>query len=201
MNEEVLASSIIVIFYLVFLVTYIIAIWKIFTKAGEKGWKSIIPIYNGYIMVTKIARKPKLWFWAPFIGLLCLFFIGLLVGILQYAFYSFATIGVVILSIVTIVYVIFSIVIMVKTTHAISRNFGQGTGFTVGLIFLPWIFLMILAFSVYKYKPISDYESNNNNNNNNNNNKETEEYEYIEIDDDNDDEYEYIEVDDDEDNI
>lgn len=27
----------------------IVAQWKIFTKAGEKGWKSIIPIYN---MVT-----------------------------------------------------------------------------------------------------------------------------------------------------
>ena len=24
----------------------IIAMWKIFTKAGEKGWKSIIPINN-----------------------------------------------------------------------------------------------------------------------------------------------------------
>lgn len=27
----------------------IIATWKIFNKAGEKGWKSIIPIYNAYI--------------------------------------------------------------------------------------------------------------------------------------------------------
>ena len=25
--------------------------WKIFTKAGEAGWKSIIPIYNIYTMV------------------------------------------------------------------------------------------------------------------------------------------------------
>ncbi len=27
-------------------VVQIIAMWRIFTKAGEKGWKSIIPIYN-----------------------------------------------------------------------------------------------------------------------------------------------------------
>ena len=27
----------------------IIATWKIFTKAGEKGWKSIIPLYNTYL--------------------------------------------------------------------------------------------------------------------------------------------------------
>ena len=27
----------------------IIANWRIFTKAGESGWKSIIPIYGDYI--------------------------------------------------------------------------------------------------------------------------------------------------------
>ncbi len=32
--------------YAVFIVIYIVAYWKIFTKAGEAGWKSIIPIYN-----------------------------------------------------------------------------------------------------------------------------------------------------------
>ena len=31
---------------LVIAILQIIAMWKIFTKAGEKGWKSIIPIYN-----------------------------------------------------------------------------------------------------------------------------------------------------------
>ena len=32
----------------------IIANWKIFTKAGEEGWKSIIPIYN-VVVLFKIA--------------------------------------------------------------------------------------------------------------------------------------------------
>ena len=34
------------IIMLVIAVLQIIAMWKIFAKAGEKGWKSIIPIYN-----------------------------------------------------------------------------------------------------------------------------------------------------------
>ena len=34
---------------LIFAVLTIIARWKIFTKAGEAGWKSIIPIYSDYI--------------------------------------------------------------------------------------------------------------------------------------------------------
>ena len=28
----------------------IIAWWRIFAKAGEKGWKAIIPFYNMYVM-------------------------------------------------------------------------------------------------------------------------------------------------------
>ena len=42
------ATAYLVIAIIVGILT-IIATWKIFTKAGEKGWKSIIPIYNTYI--------------------------------------------------------------------------------------------------------------------------------------------------------
>lgn len=28
----------------------IVAMWKIFVKAGEEGWKAIIPFYNTYIL-------------------------------------------------------------------------------------------------------------------------------------------------------
>lgn len=27
----------------------IVSYWKLFNKAGEKGWKAIIPIYNDYV--------------------------------------------------------------------------------------------------------------------------------------------------------
>ena len=36
---------------LIFCVLMLIATWKIFTKAGEAGWKCLIPIYNEYINV------------------------------------------------------------------------------------------------------------------------------------------------------
>lgn len=32
-----------------FIVLNIVANWKIFTKAGQAGWASIIPFYNSYI--------------------------------------------------------------------------------------------------------------------------------------------------------
>ncbi|PTL83875.1 DUF5684 domain-containing protein [Vitiosangium sp. GDMCC 1.1324] len=53
---------------LAFGVLFVIAMWKIFTKAGEPGWAAIVPIYNAVVML-KIAGKPVWW--------LVLFFIPL----------------------------------------------------------------------------------------------------------------------------
>src|SRR5213075_626513 len=38
----------------------IVAMWKVFTKAGQPGWASIIPIYNLYVL-CKIVGRP--WWW------------------------------------------------------------------------------------------------------------------------------------------
>ena len=35
---------------LVVCVLMIVGIWKMFEKAGEAGWKSLIPFYNSYIL-------------------------------------------------------------------------------------------------------------------------------------------------------
>ncbi len=42
-------GSMLIIYLIILLVVavlQIVAMWKIFTKAGEAGWKSIIPVYN-----------------------------------------------------------------------------------------------------------------------------------------------------------
>ena len=39
----------------------IIAMWKIFSKAGIAGWKALIPFYNGYLQY-KLAWKGSI-FW------------------------------------------------------------------------------------------------------------------------------------------
>ena len=39
----------------------------------------------------------------------------------------------------------------IMATHQISKAFGKGTGFTVGLVLLPFVFYPILAFSSDKY--------------------------------------------------
>ena len=44
----------------IFYILLIIAQWKIFTKAGEKGWKSLIPIYNLVTLYKIIGLSPWL---------------------------------------------------------------------------------------------------------------------------------------------
>ena len=51
---------------LVFAVVMIIAIWKIYKKAGEHGWASIVPIYN-LLCLGRIAYGKS---WVGLLGLI-----------------------------------------------------------------------------------------------------------------------------------
>ena len=53
-------SPIAIIIGLLIALFLIVAMWKVFTKAGQPGWASIIPIYNLYIW-CKIVGRP--WWW------------------------------------------------------------------------------------------------------------------------------------------
>jgi len=53
-------SPVAMIFGLLIALLIIVAMWKVFTKAGQPGWASIIPIYNLYIW-CKIVGRP--WWW------------------------------------------------------------------------------------------------------------------------------------------
>lgn len=50
-----------VILYIAIIVFLIASVWKTFTKAGQPGWASIVPIYN-IIVMLKIAGRPAWWF-------------------------------------------------------------------------------------------------------------------------------------------
>lgn len=46
--------------FVAFYVLIIVAQWKIFVKAGQEGWKAIIPIYNVVILYKIIGLSPWL---------------------------------------------------------------------------------------------------------------------------------------------
>ena len=105
-----------ILYYICGIVIYVLLVvanWKIFTKAGEKGWKSLIPLYSAYIFVKIVDGKG----WK---------FLLLLIPIVNVVYY---------------------ILLDIKTAKA----FGKGTGFALGLIFLPNIFTLILGFGSDEY--------------------------------------------------
>jgi len=101
--------AVIWIFALAIMVIGIIAEWKIFTKAGREGWKSIIPIYNNWVLFEIAGMQG---------ALSLLLFVP-----------------------------IANIVVMIMCMLNLAKVFGKDTGFAIGLILLPFIFMLILAFS------------------------------------------------------
>lgn len=138
-----------VIISLALIALAIIAYWRIFVKAGEEGWKAIIPFYNAYTAM-------KL-FWKTSI-----FWIGIGLGVGASIGYGMASYGVVALAIyggggnaavMVIGFIlafgcgITAFVLEIMFLNRVSKAFGHGAGFTVGLVFLNFIFILILAFS------------------------------------------------------
>ena len=65
-------SGIVWVIYLLILVAIIAGWWMLFEKAGEAGWKSIIPIWNVLIILKIVGRE---WWWIilfliPIVGFL-----------------------------------------------------------------------------------------------------------------------------------
>ena len=140
MDESVLAlllgAGIVVVFIgLIWYILQVVAYWKIFNKAGIPGWHSIIPILN-------IWDHYKLC-WNGIFGILLLALLAV-GGALSGSENS-------ILQVLGTVMSLGATAITVVGSYKLSKSFGHGIGFTVGLIFLEPIFMLILGFSHDRY--------------------------------------------------
>ena len=150
-NEAIAAGGIIGgllattgIFILALYILLIIAWWKIFVKAGEAGWKSIIPIYNIYIFCRIIGIN--FWIYAFAIPIVLSVLFTIATGNSADAS-SLTTFGV----IMTVIYVAYYVFLDIYTAIKLGDAFKKGAGFKVGLVLLPNLFLLILAFGASKY--------------------------------------------------
>ena len=75
MNDS--TSSLYMVVYLIISVILIVALWKIYVKAGKPGWGAIVPIYN-IILLLEITKKPLWWIILLFIPIVNLIVIILL---------------------------------------------------------------------------------------------------------------------------
>jgi hypothetical protein len=58
--------------WLVVVVAMLVAMWKVFTKAGQPGWASLIPIYNTLVML-RITGRSGWWLLGMFVPFLNFF--------------------------------------------------------------------------------------------------------------------------------
>ncbi len=69
------AIFVLIIVAIAYVVIEIAGMWKVFVKAGQAGWKVLIPFYDIYIFL-KIIGRPGWWlilwflFWIPFVALI-----------------------------------------------------------------------------------------------------------------------------------
>ena len=125
-------------------ILFIVAWWKLFTKAGEAGWKSIIPIYNIYIYCRIIGLN----FWIYAFGIPIALSVLTLISTGGKTDVATPSTFTTILSFIALFYSIF---LAIYEAILLGRAFKKSTGFKVGLVLLPNIFLLILAFGASKY--------------------------------------------------
>ena len=139
-SSMMVLGGIYLIIALAWWILQIVANWRIFTKAGEAGWKSIIPVYSDYISY-KIAWQTG-YFWLVFI-------LGLVASCIQ-TYANPTGDNAMLLMIVSLIRIIAGIISIMYSVK-LARAFGRGTLFAVGLIFLQPIFMLILGLGDDRY--------------------------------------------------
>ena len=124
-------------FQLIWFILQVIADWKIFQKAGEPGWKSIVPVLN---VITEYGLS-----WNMMMGviyMICTAASYFLTYSQPVAYNNLAA-----ASVVSLIAVVLHIIQSVK----LSKSFGHGIGFGILLILLGPIGRIILGFGDSQY--------------------------------------------------
>jgi hypothetical protein len=103
---------------------FMIISWWIVFKKAGQPGWAILIPIYNFLVILRVATKP--WWWV----------FALLLPIIPF-------VGPFLL-----------LVVMIFVFHGISKNFGQGAGFTVGLVLLSIVFVPILAFGDYQWKAV-----------------------------------------------
>ena len=136
----------VILLVVAYFVLKIVANWKIFEKAGQPGWASIVPFYSDY--QTKAGKAHGFnrgrcqigfnLYW----GNGWLFLIPVVLSLLS---------GIPLLG---NLFLVVALIIGAITNYKKAVAFGEGIGFTIGLCLLNPVFNMILAFGHYEYHGI-----------------------------------------------
>jgi hypothetical protein len=120
-------------------------LWKMYKKAGQDGWKVLIPYYNNWVLMVDIAGLHM----GYFIALIVLSLVSVVVGFIPGLFVGLGIeLGAInyLFSILSWIVSIASILIDVAMMYNLSKKFNKGIGWVVLSMFFSFITLPLLGF-------------------------------------------------------
>lgn len=137
--------GILILISLAVAVVQIIATWKLYEKAGEPGWTSIVPIYY-YMQQIKIATGSfrLAWIYLGFTGVYLIFCI--IAAILSVMGEESMAIVPLVLVVAYVICVLPICVIACYVNYIFAKAYGKSTLFCVLSIFFPQIMIIIMGF-------------------------------------------------------
>ena len=120
-------------------------LWKMYKKAGQDGWKVLIPYYNNWVLMVDIAGLHM----GYFIALIVLSLVSVVVGFIPGLFVGLGIeLGAIsyVFSILSWIVSIASILIDVAMMYNLSKKFNKGIGWVVLSMFFSFITLPLLGF-------------------------------------------------------
>lgn len=137
---------VIIIIYLVIAILKLIGTWKMLTKAGESGWKSLILFYNQWTL-CKVAGISPYW-------VLEIIVVSMINSVLNGILGS------------NVISVILSLIVYANTIYfwvilsiSLAKSFGKDTGFGVATVFFSFITYPMMGMGSATYAgptPIND---------------------------------------------
>ena len=137
---------VIIIISLVIAILKLIGTWKMLTKAGESGWKSLIPFYNQWTL-CKVAGISPYW-------VLEIIVVSMINTVLNGILGS------------NVISVILSLIVYANTIYfwvilsiSLAKSFGKDTGFGVATVFFSFITYPMMGMGSATYAgptPIND---------------------------------------------
>ena len=121
--------------------------WKMYVKMGEEGWACLIPFYNKYLLFKRCWEKVYYFY-----ALAAIIVGGVTFAVCLMAVFAQNAVIAVCMGICTGIVWLAALALWAMLAYKLSRAFGHGMAFTIGLVLMPAIFVMILGFGDDSYK-------------------------------------------------
>lgn len=126
---------------------YFIVGWLLFKKCGRDGWLYLIPGVNLIVLCDILNQKRFI---------LYEIILTILFGMIYLQAKDInnqSEIWIILFAIMLFIYIVANITLYVRSSIQLGVMFGKSDSFIIGLIFLPFIFKIAIAFDGSKYNP------------------------------------------------